>query len=563
MGWAPECSIPLSSEGDFLSPEAPISKPGALVTTTEMTAIANNPVIEFLADTRPEKVFALTLNPRLVSEETEGEVAQIEVRVASADIITRPTDTPSSTPFYDGLIQPLSFRRSIMTGDGFGGLIRASGEATIDNTRGDFDYLMPLYTMDGTEVELRYGRRADPYNFYYQMMRGFAGVHNVGRRVLRVPISDLSRRLDMPISDVSYAGTGGVEGGKDLLGKRKPIALGWCENVTPTTLDESLLLYQVHNGQVEDISAVYANGLPLTYDTDYADSAALVSASVSSGQYATCLAEGMFKIGNRDDELITADVQGANDGGFSSTVGEIVRRIAIMAGVSSFDELAFAAFEVDHGYEAGRYFAHGHTVTFAEAMSLVAGFGVYFGHRRDGLFTIGLMKAAGSPSLRIKTIDILDDGGVDREPLPDALNPAPWIWRVPWGRNNTVQNGPSVAGAVSSARKTWLAEEERLAVAENPARKAHDPFPRDRSPVHGSLRNEADALAYAQHLLALYGVTRSLYRVPIDQRGFGLDLNKSIRVTHNRIDLTEGRTLSIVDIDEDARTGRVQIIGFG
>jgi hypothetical protein len=54
-----------------------------------------------------------------------------------------------------------------------------------------------------------------------------------------------------------YAGTGGVDGGADLAGKRKPLCFGNPRNVSPVLLVPSLLIYQVHDGSVAGIDNVY------------------------------------------------------------------------------------------------------------------------------------------------------------------------------------------------------------------------------------------------------------------------------------------------------------------
>lgn len=60
-----------------------------------------------------------------------------------------------------------------------------------------------------------------------------------------------------------YLGTGGYEGGVDLRGMLKPILFGYCLKINPICLDPVLKLYQVNDGPIYDILAVYDNGYPL------------------------------------------------------------------------------------------------------------------------------------------------------------------------------------------------------------------------------------------------------------------------------------------------------------
>lgn len=490
--------------------------------------------------------------------------SEYAIRVSTDTFITRADDDPANTPFDGGLLQPLSFRRSIMGSD-FGGLISAQGEILLDNSDGSMDDQLVTFSFEDTEVDVRVGEPDSLFSSRYTVFQGIALVEEVDRTELRIPVVDRARWLDIPLTEAVYAGTGGAEGGEDIEGKRRPISLGYNENVSPPQLDANKKLYQSGNGQGQAIPAVYASGVTLNFQEDFATVGDLLAAEIEDGKYATCLAETMFRLEfELQGTVVTNDVHGTAEDGFVGTVGTIIRRLAEWAGVEDFDEAAFEAFEQVHGYQAGAWFDHNDTSTIADAMARIAGYGVWFGFRRDGRFSIGRIKAPDSyPSLYISEIDILDDaGGIDRNPLPEGLIPAPWRWRVPWGRNNTVQTGADVAGSVSESRKTWLSEQVRLATAENTAIRAASRTPRDRDPVPGALRNKADAEAEAARLLALFGTTRSLYRITIGREGHVLDIGSVVNVTYPRWNLDDGRDLLVVDIDEDAATGRITFIGF-
>src|SRR5690606_4256550 len=121
---------------------------------------------------------------------------------------------------------------------------------------------------------------------------------------------DPQARLDHPLQHQLYAGTGSGEGGDDIKGRPKPVALGWCENVPAVLVDDVNLVYQVHFRGVESIAAVRDKGVTLTAASDRADYAALVGATIAPGAYDTCLAEGLFRLGASPEGRITADVEG-------------------------------------------------------------------------------------------------------------------------------------------------------------------------------------------------------------------------------------------------------------
>lgn len=134
---------------------------------------------------------------------------------------------------------------------------------------------------------------------------------------------------------------------------------------------------------------------------------------------------------------------------------------------------------------------------------------------------------------------------------------------MPWGENHTVLTGTQVAGSVSAERKAYLSERFRFAVASNTDIKSASSRPRDREPVAGSLRNAVDAAAWADHLLELFRETRSLWRVPLHREGRVLDIGRVLHVTvAAEPDLAAGLPMLVVDLDEDAVTGRCSVIGF-
>lgn len=135
----------------------------------------------------------------------------------------------------------------------------------------------------------------------------------------------------------SYAGTGGKEGSADLKDKPKPLLFGRCINVEPVRINAVDSVYQVSAyGPINQITAVYerADAFPAAL-ADYPTYAALVAASIPAGQWATCLAEGMFRLGAPAYGLITVDAEGHVSGTWLSRTGSVIAAAASIAGVPS------------------------------------------------------------------------------------------------------------------------------------------------------------------------------------------------------------------------------------
>lgn len=175
-------------------------------------------------------------------------------------------------------------------------------------------------------------------------------------RVERFAMEDFALALNLAVdpepfeADVlfgEYAGTTGLEGGADLKGTPKPWVFGRAVNVEPVFIDEIDNVFQVHGyGAVSAISAIYERGATFgNSQGNFADYAALVAADLGPGQWGTCLAQGLFRLGAPPAGVITCDVDGDTTVGFLRRTGAIIKEVARRLGLSasvnaaSFDAL--------------------------------------------------------------------------------------------------------------------------------------------------------------------------------------------------------------------------------
>lgn len=483
---------------------------------------------------------------------------------ASSEILTAPDDTPASTPFHGTLAQPISFRRSLLGGSAIGVFSTGDGTMVLDNRDGQYDFLIGTYSIDGRRITLKIGRIEDNYATDFPIFVGTAADWLIDEDNLTITIRDFGYRLNVPLQQNLYGGTGGADGGDDLAGKRKPLAFGQVFNVGPPLVVPILLIYQVHDGEIESVDAVYDRGIALTFSADVATYADLVSAAVSAGQYATCLALGLLKLGSSPAGTITADLHGDADGSYVETSADIVRRIINRStDIEDSAEIylpAFAAVNTAQpapiGYWSGTDDGQGADDAIANIMSGVGGWG---GFRRNGKFEVGIVLAPTSPpSSRFTVADIAE---IKREALPSGISPPPYRYRVGYQRNETVQD--DLADGVTAARKAFAAQEYRYAEASSTTIRADHPFALDADPVQGHFVNQSDAQTEATRLLNLYRASRGLYRMKLNWRSFNLNLGENIDVTYPRWDLTVGRALRLVEINEDGAENSVEIVGFG
>ena len=152
------------------------------------------------------------------------------------------------------------------------------------------------------------------------------------------------------VLSAEYAGTTGIEGGADIKGNPKPLIFGRAKNLQPVQINVVDNVFQVSSyGPIQAISAVYERGAAFGASMgDHANYAALVAADIPEGRWATCLADGLFRLGAPPYGLITADVDGlVRDSVWLRRTGAIIQALAEMAGVGSsqIDSASLAALD--------------------------------------------------------------------------------------------------------------------------------------------------------------------------------------------------------------------------
>ena len=142
--------------------------------------------------------------------------------------------------------------------------------------------------------------------------------------------------LEKDVLYLKYAGTTGLEGGADLKDRPRPWVWGHVKGIEPIQIDIDNSVFQVSGyGPIGGIPALYERGANFGDSMgDHADYAALVAATIPPGRWATCLAQGLFRLGAPPFGVITADVQGHKVGGsVPRRTGFIIRAIAAALGI--------------------------------------------------------------------------------------------------------------------------------------------------------------------------------------------------------------------------------------
>lgn len=492
------------------------------------------------------------------------------IYAATDPFVTMAGDQPPDLFFPSKLRRTFTYERSVLGAADFSGLSVSIGRIELDNTDGYYDDLVTGYTPDGGIVTLKVGvvdanGRADYASF--QTAAVFIGSRMTGDiSTVMIDLRDKSYRLDQPASPNVYGGAGGLDGGAEVAGKRKPRAFGWVDNVTPAPVIPADQVYQINDGPVQAISAVYDTGVPLTFDADYATSVLLRNATLVPGEYATCIAEGLFRLGGSAYGVVTADVQGDNDGGFVETTAAIIERLVLTATDLESSDIAantFQYLDLQQDAPVGYFIGHATEVTVAEvANNLMRGVGGYVGFAREGLLEVGIIDAPGlvAPIQYDETEFI----SIQREPLPDDLSPPPQRVRVTYANNWTPLE--TVAGEVTDDdRIAELKEPHKIATtsdADAAALLRVYPSARDPEPVVAYFRDEADALAEAERRFTLLTAKRAIWRGTVPLAPFVHDIGEAVHVTVDRYELSAGKVMRVLSVRDDIGSNSQEIAGL-
>lgn len=180
-----------------------------------------------------------------------------------------------------------------------------------------------------------------------------------GRAQIGFAVDD--KWLDTPLLS-TYAGTGSAEGPAAAKGTPKPLAIGAPMGVPGVMLDPIKSIIQLSAyGAIESVDVPLERlarqfGSPLA---DYANYAALDAATVPAGQWATCKAAGLVRMGAPPYGKLCFLMKGDKGGpdGWVRRPGAIIKRLASIAGGSAkVSETAVDALDTARPYDISLYY---------------------------------------------------------------------------------------------------------------------------------------------------------------------------------------------------------------
>jgi len=457
--------------------------------------------------------------------------------------VTEPTDTPANTVFEPRLVEPISFSRSMFSSGKIGGLsVPGFGELVLTNADGGLDAWAD-YGWDGRSVELRVGEAGADLQYYFTIFQGQSKSIEFDDLFIRVILRDNQNDFTVDYPDTLYAGTGGNEGSSDLANKPKPHCYGEVYNIEPVLVDAANNVYQVHDGQIEDIVAVYEGGV-----------------AVGSGNVTKDLNNGRFTLSGNVTGIITADVKGSKPGGtYLETVADIIQHIvedhAGFTYPGDFDTASFTALNSANSSTVGVYDQD--MTTVANVLDrLINTIGGFYGFDRDGKFQVGQVAlATGSADAEFDKTTIIE---ITRQ----ASAVPNYQVRVGYKKNYRVMSESDFGSSVTDANRDFMLREGDTAIATDTA--IQTPYPNSTALIVDSFfAGSSAASTEATRLLNIYKTQRDFYRILVKTQPYTLKLNDVVKITFNRYNLSSGKLFRVISIVEDAANNEVELELWG
>jgi hypothetical protein len=492
-------------------------------------------------------------------------VEEETLRISTHSFATGPFDAPPNVQ-YMGIVSDVGvIDRAIF-----------EGTATLGNPSSTQGYI-EIANAGALDAWINYGFDGRQFIVYRMMHEQFAAKTTLFTGTLlgldtsnawtklRFVIRDRLRELDQPLLTERYLGTTlgpgeGIEGTADLKDQIKPWVVGSARNVTPKFVNPFDLIYQVSKHAVTVI-IVKVGGQNVNYWGDAGTLSELENTVIGPTQYATCLAEGIFRMGFSSDAVITCDVVEE-----SRTTAGLALAVLQEFGVTDIDTDSFSAADAFNISLVGINLDSDESVLSIVSRILdSAGFALIpdlFGEYR----VAAIRDPVGLTVIQDFDINDIKDGasiklrsGVSTEGEGIPAYSIVYHYDV----NYTPLTNDQLAGILSEEDKVPLLETRKTTTVENVGILEQHPLAVQLTKTSLFLET-TDAVNEASRLLDLYSVRRDRVDVTLhDVKADGVELGDCVRLTLDRFGYDSGKKFIVLGRRDEFRTRSVTLSLWG
>ena len=458
------------------------------------------------------------------------EVQTSQVRyLSTVAYTTLPTDSPANRMYSPVIAGGVALTETLPI-DGTASL--SIGDIEVSNEDGSLDsWLDDIWT--NRKIQVFVGDVSWPRSDFRLIFDGVVSSlesRDAGR--LNIVLRDKLQRLNTPISEALL---GGSTSNKDRL---QPLTFGECHNIEPLLSDPALHEYQCHQGGIERIIEVRANGVPRNFTT--------------SG-----VAAGSFRLTAAPVGTITASVQGRTP--YTNTVAGIIQAIATNYGTpterfttADLDTAQLAAFDSANPQPVGVYINDRSNV-LQVCQDLAASVGAQVSVSKTGklrLLKIAL-PAEGTP---------IEVTPADYEAQSLSISSRSTVIageRLGYCKNWTVQT--SLDSGIPAEHKDLFAQEWLTATVRDSAVATNYKLYADPAQVDTLLLRNVDATAEANRRLNLWKTQHTVFKFTGYAHLLTLELGDAVKLYSPRFGLQNGKTGMVIGLQSDWIGRRVTV----
>jgi hypothetical protein len=261
-----------------------------------------------------------------------GANATVDLYYSTHGFTSAPGDTPANQHYESRLASGYTFTRSLFSSGKLSGrTILGAGKIRLINQDGGLDGLS-AYAWGGRRMRVWLGGPDEDFALsdYGLVVDATAQGISFQNDAVEIELRDLSYIFDREIQPTTFAGSGGVEGGADVSGKRKPQPWGVVREIRPIYIG---LIGGLHSFSLGDGEIVGVLGMrDAGYLYDY------TSGTPSGAQYSVDLANATISLGTTYVGPVTVSVIGKAylnvTSASSVTIGTGTKSFTITAGLA-------------------------------------------------------------------------------------------------------------------------------------------------------------------------------------------------------------------------------------
>ena len=458
-----------------------------------------------------------------------SEASEVTRYLGSRFYHTGAADSPANTTYLGRLVGSPAF--TVAMSEAFGGRSFISiGSIEIDNSDGELDSWI-TDAWDGRDATIKIGDPAWEISDFRTILTGLVDRLAIQDDLtLELTLRDRQRQLDVPIQ-TTLIGSGPNEDSPI------PLCYGEVFNITPVLINDTTHEYQVHEGQIEDVVAVYEDGVAtsLTVTED--------------------LSNGKFTLSAAPSGALTCDIKGHDPSGvYKTKPGDVLREIVcrVLTDPGDLDTTAFTTMNTDADYTIGIYISARENLLDVVDQILPAAW--YYGFDRAGLFTLAVLKdpSAGSSVLTIDDLETHGDLGITKADVPS--------WRTRVGYKKCWSTNTSPASTATESHSAWLLNEFSLIEkSEDASIKTTHLLAQDPDLYPSMIAGSANATTEAARLQTLFGTQRYTYTVSAYVAPYQVEIGDVVTITDDRFDLGAGVDCRVTGLTEFFIDNRIEL----